>query len=85
MPQRRRTRVRQKPVLVLLPCRQPARPRDSRGTEVTSDYLNSQERRIIHVTLREDTRVRTVSIGDGMIKRLGVAPADSAESPGEES
>lgn len=52
--------------------------------EMVTEFLNSQERRIIHVTLREDTRVRTDSIGDGMIKRVVIAPADFPERTGEE-
>jgi len=50
------------------------------GNEQVTDYLNAQERRIIHVTLRGDERVRTYAIGDGMIKRLAVAPAQFAET-----
>jgi spoIIIJ-associated protein len=45
------------------------------NAEVVSDYLNSQERRIVHVTLKEDSRVRTFSLGTGMVKRVAVAPA----------
>jgi spoIIIJ-associated protein len=45
------------------------------NNEVVTDYLNAQERRIIHVTLREDARVKTWSLGTGHIKRLAVAPA----------
>lgn len=47
-----------------------------KNTEVATDYLNAQERRIIHMTLREDARVKTYSLGIGHIKRLAVAPAD---------
>jgi predicted RNA-binding protein Jag len=47
--------------------------------EVFTEYLNSQERRIIHVTLREDARVKTYAIGEGMIKKVAVAPADFPE------
>ena len=54
------------------------------GQEQITDFLNAQERRIIHVTLREDTRVKTYALGDGMIKRLAVAPAH-AETMGAES
>ena len=43
--------------------------------EVVSDQLNSQERRIVHMTLREDARVKTYSLGDGAVKRVAVAPA----------
>lgn len=56
-------------------ARQMADDAVSTGNEQVTDYLNAQERRIIHVTLREDSRVRTYAIGDGMIKRLAVAPA----------
>lgn len=54
------------------------------GGEVVSEYLNAQERRIIHVTLREDTRVKTYAIGDGLIKKLAVSPADHPEASREE-
>ena len=47
----------------------------ARQVEVVSDYLNSQERRIVHMTLREDGRVKTYSLGDGAVKRVAVAPA----------
>jgi predicted RNA-binding protein Jag len=54
----------------------------ARGGEVVTEYLNAQERRIIHVTLREDPRVTTFAIGDGLIKKLAVAPADQpADQP----
>jgi spoIIIJ-associated protein len=52
----------------------------ARGGEVVTEYLNAQERRIIHVTLREDARVKTYAIGDGLIKKLAVAPADQPEA-----
>ena len=64
-------------------ARQMADDAISTGNEQVTDYLNAQERRIIHVTLREDSRVRTYSIGDGMIKKLGVAPANQAEESRE--
>jgi predicted RNA-binding protein Jag len=47
----------------------------SRQVEVVSDHLSSQERRIVHMTLREDSRVKTYSLGDGAVKRVAVAPA----------
>ena len=56
----------------------------AKNAEVVTEYLNSQERRIIHVTLREDTRVRTYALGTGMIKRVAVAPASFPERTGEE-
>jgi spoIIIJ-associated protein len=55
----------------------------TRGGEVLTEYLNAQERRIIHVTLREDPRVKTYAIGDGLIKKLAVAPADQPEASRE--
>lgn len=54
------------------------------NTEAVTEYLNSQERRIVHVTLKEDTRVKTYALGTGMIKRVAVAPADFPERTGEE-
>jgi spoIIIJ-associated protein len=55
------------------------------NSEVVSDYLNSQERRIVHVTLKEDSRVRTFSLGTGMVKRVAVAPASFPERSEDES
>ncbi len=52
--------------------------------EVVTDYLNSQERRIVHVTLKEDPRVRTFALGTGMIKRVAIAPASFPERSGDE-
>jgi spoIIIJ-associated protein len=46
------------------------------GGEVMTEYLNAQERRIVHVTLREDVRVKTYALGTDMIKRVAIAPAD---------
>ena len=57
----------------------------SRNAEVVSDYLNSQERRILHVTLKEDSRVRTFSLGTGMVKRVAVAPASFPERSEDET
>ncbi len=46
------------------------------GSETVTEYLNSQERRIVHTTLRDDARVKTYALGTGLIKRVAVAPAD---------
>lgn len=51
----------------------------SRHTEVVTEYLNAQERRIVHVTLKTDERVKTYALGTGLIKRVAVAPADYPE------
>jgi spoIIIJ-associated protein len=54
----------------------------STGGERLTEYLNAQERRIVHVTLKEDARVKTYAIGEGLIKKVAVAPADDPEGPG---
>ena len=51
------------------------------GGEVMTEYLNAQERRIVHVTLREDARVKTYALGTDMIKRVAIAPADFEGGP----
>jgi spoIIIJ-associated protein len=51
------------------------------NTEAVTEYLNAQERRIVHVALKEDTRVKTYALGTGLIKRVAVAPADFPEGP----
>ena len=33
----------------------------------------------MHVTLKPDARVKSYSLGDGMLKRVAIAPADFAE------
>jgi spoIIIJ-associated protein len=55
------------------------------GGETVTEYLNAQERRIVHVTLREDSRVKTYALGTGMIKRVAIAPAGFEGGPGGES
>uniref|UniRef100_A0A832I3Z4 RNA-binding protein KhpB n=1 Tax=Eiseniibacteriota bacterium TaxID=2212470 RepID=A0A832I3Z4_UNCEI len=54
------------------------------GDEVVSEYLNAQERRIIHQTLKDDARVKTYALGTGMIKRIAVAPAGFAGRASDE-
>jgi len=49
------------------------------NAEKLTDPMNSQERRIVHVTLKPDARVKSYSLGDGMLKRVAIAPADFAE------
>ena len=50
------------------------------GREMVTEYLNAQERRIVHVTLKEDTRVTTQAIGEGLIKKISIAPAGSMQA-----
>ena len=54
------------------------------GGEVMTEYLNAQERRVVHVTLREDARVKTYALGTDMIKRVAIAPADFEGGPRDE-
>jgi len=49
------------------------------GMEKLTEYLNAQERRVVHVALRDDSRVRTFGLGDGLIKKVAIAPAGSGE------
>ncbi len=60
-------------------ARQLAEDALSNNGEAVTEYLNAQERRIVHVTLREDQRVKTYALGTGLIKRVAVAPADYPE------
>jgi predicted RNA-binding protein Jag len=53
-------------------------------SEAVTEYLNAQERRIVHMTLKTDTRVKTYALGSGLIKRVAVAPADFPEGPDAE-
>ena len=44
------------------------------GKPVTVGQLNSHDRRIIHLTLRNDNSVRTQSMGDGPLRKLVIFP-----------
>jgi len=59
-------------------ARQLADEASESGRELLTEYLNAQERRVVHVALREDARVKTYAIGDGLIKKVAIAPADSS-------
>ena len=55
------------------------------GTEKLTEYLNSQERRLVHMTLREHGSVSTHAIGDGLIKKIAITPGGEPEgAPREE-
>src|SRR5262245_21326671 len=45
--------------------------------EKLTEYLNAQERRVVHMALRDDTRVKTFGLGDGLIKKVAIAPASA--------
>ena len=47
--------------------------------EAVTEYLNAQERRVVHMALKGDTRVKTYALGTGLIKRVAVAPAGFSE------
>ncbi len=44
------------------------------GKPVTIGQLNAHDRRIIHITLKEDTGVRTQSMGEGFYRKLVIFP-----------
>jgi len=44
------------------------------GREVLTEALPADERRIVHLALSEDGRVETHALGDGLTKRIAVAP-----------
>ena len=44
------------------------------GKPVTIGPFNAYDRRIIHITLKEDPSLRTESIGEGAIKKITVTP-----------
>jgi spoIIIJ-associated protein len=43
--------------------------------------MNSRERRIIHLSLRDQTGVRSESVGEGIIRQVVVVPADMKTLP----
>jgi len=44
------------------------------GKPVTIGQLNSHDRRIVHITLKDEHNVRTQSIGDGFYRKLVIFP-----------
>jgi spoIIIJ-associated protein len=43
--------------------------------------MNSRERRILHLSLRNETEVRSESVGEGPIRQVVIVPADMKELP----
>src|SRR5580765_57691 len=43
--------------------------------------MNSRERRILHLSLRDETEVRSESVGEGPIRQVVVVPADTKVLP----
>ena len=55
------------------------------GSEKLTEYLNSQERRVVHMSLRDHPAVSTHAIGDGLIKKIAITPGgDSEAAPRQE-
>jgi spoIIIJ-associated protein len=46
----------------------------SKGSPATAGYLNAQDRRIVHLTLKNDPNVRTQSVGEGPFRKLMIYP-----------
>ncbi len=44
------------------------------GRPATINQMSAQDRRIVHLALKEDTKVRTQSMGDGYYRRLVIFP-----------
>ena len=44
------------------------------GKPVTVGHMNAYERRIVHIALREESDIRTQSIGDGLYRKLMIFP-----------
>ncbi len=47
------------------------------GRPVTVGQLNAHDRRIVHISLRDDTDVRTQSMGEGFYRKLVIFPKKS--------
>jgi len=47
----------------------------STGEPVTLDPMNPADRRTVHLVLQRDSEVRTESLGEGLLRRLVIAPA----------
>ena len=45
---------------------------------VTVGHMNAHDRRIVHLALKDDTNVRTRSIGDGFLRKLVIYPKNAS-------
>lgn len=48
----------------------------STGEPVTLEPMSSVDRRTVHLALQRHTRVRTVSLGEGALRRIVISPVD---------
>jgi len=44
------------------------------GKPATIDPMNAHDRRIVHIALKDDSKVRTQSVGEGFIRKLVILP-----------
>ncbi len=51
------------------------------GHSQVAELLNAYDRRIIHLTLRDDPSLRTESIGEGDLKRVKIIPLKDTDNP----
>jgi len=50
-----------------------------RGYSLTIGPFNAQDRRLIHIALKEDPSIRTESLGEGKLKKITMIPTRSNE------
>ncbi len=50
-----------------------------RGHPLTIGPFNAQDRRLIHIALKEDPSIRTESLGEGELKKITIIPTRSNE------
>jgi spoIIIJ-associated protein len=51
------------------------------GRSQVAGPLNAYDRRIIHLTLKEDPSLETESIGEGELKRVKIIPLRTRDNP----
>ncbi len=44
------------------------------GKPATIDPMNAHDRRIVHIALKDDSKVRTQSVGEGFLRKLVILP-----------